>query len=151
MVAGKRKHRRRSAEKLRGLERRVASLEKLAGKTHKLMCRAESAVQRATEAITTSEAAHLRVGGLDIIGAGQPMISLRANNFGGVIVVRNGSGQEVAAIGNDESGQGTVVVKDPAGLAVAGLQICAGRGELLTMSNQGEICQVSPGRPAKND
>ena len=155
MTNAKRLRQRKPAEKLRGLERRLSALEKSVGRVHDLVRRAESAVEQACTALESrqaDESGYLHVRGIHVVNdAGDPVVSISALHSGGAIVIRNGAGEEIAAICSDENCAGVLGVKDPVGLAVAGLQICAGRGELLTMSNQGEICQISPGRPTQND
>lgn len=143
---------RRPAEKLRGLTRRVEQLEQLSERMSHIVERAESAVERATEALTTSEAAHLRVGSIEVVNnRGEPMVAITATDIGGSVLIRAGSGEEVGGLVVDERSCGALVIRDPSGAALVGIQIRAGRGELLTMSNQGETCAIGPGRPAKND
>ncbi|MCH8852843.1 MAG: hypothetical protein IID41_09370 [Planctomycetes bacterium] len=153
-MARKRKQR-RSAERVRALGRRVEQLEQLSERMLHIVKRSESAVEQACAALESrqaDESGYLHVRGIHVVNAaGDPMVSISARHSGGAIVIRNGAGKEIAAIGSDENGKGLVVVKDPAGRAVAGLQIRRSIGELITSSNAGEICQVSPGRPAGRD
>ena len=155
MTNAKRLRQRKPAEKLRGLERRLSALEKSVGRVHDLVRRAESAVEQACAALEAREAdesGYLHVRGIHVVNAqGDPMVSISALHSGGAIVIRNRIGQELGAFGVDENSCGVLAIRDPAGAAIAALQIRQSRGELLTCSNAGEICQISPGRPTKND
>ena len=117
--------------------------------------RSESAVERACAALESMQAdgsGYLHVRGIHVVNAaGDPMVSISALHSGGAIVIRDGAGKEIAALGVTEGGHGVVVVKGPSGAAIAALQIRQSQGELLTCSDAGEICQVSPGRAVRKD
>lgn len=94
----------------------------------------------------------LRTRGIEVVSAaGQPMVTIKATDFGGSLALHAGSGEEAAAIGVDENCSGVLVVRDPAGVALAGLQIRDGRGELHTVSTAGGTCSVGPGRTPATD
>lgn len=149
-------------DKLQELEHRIEQMELIVDKAIAIMNLAEIATlelrDKAVEAlqaiitIMDAESSCLRTRAIEVVNAaGQPMVSIRASDCGGSLSIRAGSGEEAVAIGTDENCSGVLVVRDPAGLATAGLQIRDGRGELLTGSTTGETCVVGPGRaPAKD-
>ena len=77
------------------------------------------------------------------------MVTIKATDFGGSIVVLAGSGEEAAEMSVDENCGGVLMVRDPARIAIAGLHIQLGNGELITRSSTGNSCSVGTGRPAQ--
>lgn len=142
-------------DKLQALERRVEQMEQLFDTAIDIMELAETATRelrdRAIEALQAivkrldEESRCFRTRGIEVVNAaGQPMVTIKATDFGGSLALRAGSGEEAVDIGVNEDSCGIMVARDPGSGAMAGLHVTGGCGELLTVSKTGHTCSVAP-------
>ena len=137
-------------QKLQALEQRIDQMQQLVGDSLNLM--------QAIKTRLDDESRCFRTRAIEVVdAAGRPMVSIRANDSGGAFEILTGSGDEAIGMGVQENGCGVLVVRDPlsarpaSGVALAGLHIQDGGGELFTMSTSGRTCAVGTGRSARRD